>query len=68
MPDEPSTPPPSRSWLDRISQALSGELRSREDLIEELHAAQAKGLISARIGAVTGATAKPFSTDTAPAE
>ncbi len=52
MPDEPSTPPPSRSWLDRISQALSGELRSREDLIEELHAAQAKGLISADTAAM----------------
>jgi magnesium and cobalt transporter len=36
-----------RSWLDRLSQVLSGEPRSREELIEELRAAQANGLMTA---------------------
>jgi magnesium and cobalt transporter len=35
-----------RSWLDRISQVLSGEPRNREELLEELRAAQANGLMS----------------------
>src|ERR1700712_4106469 len=43
--DPPSTTPP-RSWFERITQALSGEPRSREELIEELRAAQANGLMS----------------------
>ncbi|MEO6689066.1 MAG: magnesium/cobalt efflux protein, partial [Dokdonella sp.] len=43
--DPPSTPPP-RSWFERISQALSGEPQSREELIEELRHAQANGLMS----------------------
>ncbi len=34
-----------RSWLDRISSALTGEPSSREDLIELLRDAQADGLI-----------------------
>ncbi|PZQ18743.1 MAG: magnesium/cobalt efflux protein [Rhodanobacter denitrificans] len=42
--DPPSRPP--RTWFGRISQALSGELRSREELIEELRHAQSTGLIS----------------------
>jgi magnesium and cobalt transporter len=42
--DPPSTPP--RSWFERISQALSGEPQSREELIEELRHAQANGLMS----------------------
>lgn len=36
-----------RSWLDRISSALSGEPSSREDLVELLRDAQADGLIAA---------------------
>jgi magnesium and cobalt transporter len=43
--DPPSTPPP-RSWFERLSQALSGEPQSREELIEELRHAQANGLMS----------------------
>src|SRR5262245_16733886 len=35
-----------RSWLDRIGQALSGEPRNRDELLEELRAAQANGLMS----------------------
>ena len=42
--DPPSTPP--RSWFERITQALSGEPQSREELIEELRHAQANGLLS----------------------
>ena len=36
---------PHRSWLDRISAALSGEPTSREDLVELLRDVQADGLI-----------------------
>ncbi len=36
-----------RSWLDRISSALSGEPSTREDLVEILRDAQADGLIAA---------------------
>ncbi len=36
-----------RSWLDRISSALSGEPTSREDLIELLRDVQADGVIGA---------------------
>jgi magnesium and cobalt transporter len=43
--DPPSTPPP-RSWFERITQALSGEPQSREELIDELRHAQANGLLS----------------------
>ncbi len=35
-----------RSWFDRLSQAFSGEPRNREELIAELRAAQANGLMS----------------------
>ncbi|RZA22238.1 MAG: CBS domain-containing protein [Lysobacteraceae bacterium] len=38
---------PRRSWLDRISAALSGEPTSREDLVELLRDVQADGLIAA---------------------
>ena len=38
---------PRRSWLDRISAALSGEPTTREDLIELLRDVQADGLIAA---------------------
>ncbi len=43
--DPPSSPAP-RSWFERITQALSGEPQSREELIEELRHAQANGLMS----------------------
>jgi magnesium and cobalt transporter len=36
---------PRRSWLDRISAALSGEPTSREDLVELLRDVEADGLI-----------------------
>ena len=44
---ELSADKPRRSWLDRISAALSGEPTSREDLIELLRDVQADGLIAA---------------------
>ena len=45
--DPSSTPAPERrSWLERLSQALSGEPRSCEDLVEDLRAAQANGLLA----------------------
>lgn len=48
MPEEPSSSgSPSKSWLERLGQALSSEPRNREELIEELRAAQANGLLSA---------------------
>ena len=40
-------PEKRRSWLDRISSALSGEPTTREDLVELLRDAQADGLIAA---------------------
>ncbi|MBV2209802.1 MAG: CBS domain-containing protein [Thermomonas sp.] len=43
--DEKSADKPHRSWLDRISAALSGEPSSREDLIELLRDVQADGVI-----------------------
>jgi magnesium and cobalt transporter len=42
---EPSAPD-RRSWLERLSQAFSGDPRSREDLIEILRDAQGDGLIA----------------------
>ena len=48
MPEESdSSSAPQRSWFDRLSQALSGEPRNREELIEELHAAHGNGLLGA---------------------
>ena len=48
MPDETdSSAAPQRSWFDRLSQVLSGEPRNREELLEELRAAQANGLLGA---------------------
>ena len=44
---ERSADKPRRSWLDRISAALSGEPTTREDLIELLRDVQADGLIAA---------------------
>lgn len=43
--DHPSTTA-HRSWFDRLSQALSGEPRNIEELLEELRQAQANGLLS----------------------
>jgi magnesium and cobalt transporter len=43
--DHPSTPA-HRSWFDRLSQALSGEPRNIEELLDELRQAQANGLLS----------------------
>jgi magnesium and cobalt transporter len=39
-------PDKRRSWLDRISSALSGEPTTRDDLVELLRDAQADGLIA----------------------
>jgi magnesium and cobalt transporter len=36
-----------RSWLERLGQAFSGELRNREELIEELRHARENGLLDA---------------------
>ncbi len=48
MSEDHSTPGSApRSWLDRLGQALSGEPRNREELLEELRQAQANGLVSA---------------------
>jgi hemolysin (HlyC) family protein len=53
MSDDPSsrTPehpaPDRRSWLERLSQAFSGDPRSREDLVEILRDARDDGLIAA---------------------
>jgi magnesium and cobalt transporter len=43
--DHPS-PTPSRTWLERIGQLVSGEPRNIDELLEELRGAQAKGLLS----------------------
>ena len=43
--DHPSTQP-ARSWMERISQLVSGEPRNIEELLEELRSAQANGLLS----------------------
>lgn len=47
MSDEPDSSPPHerRSWLERLSQAFSGEPQNREDLVEILRDAQANGLV-----------------------
>ncbi len=44
---EKPTEKPRRSWLDRISAALSGEPTTREDLVELLRDVQTDGLIGA---------------------
>ncbi|MBB3229041.1 magnesium and cobalt transporter [Luteibacter sp. Sphag1AF] len=38
--------PTHRSWWDRLGHMFSGEPRNRDELIEELRAAQANGLLS----------------------
>ncbi|HRQ65675.1 MAG TPA: transporter associated domain-containing protein [Xanthomonadaceae bacterium] len=49
MSEDPSSTngPPRRSWFGRLSQALSGEPRNREDLLAELRQAGESGLIAA---------------------
>ena len=52
MPEDDSSLAPDgadkrRSWIDRISAALSGEPTTREDLVELLRDVQADGLIAA---------------------
>src|SRR5690606_3978285 len=52
MSEDDSSPAPEgadkrRSWIDRISAALSGEPTTREDLVELLRDVQADGLIAA---------------------
>jgi magnesium and cobalt transporter len=49
MSEDPSSTVGSahRSWFDRLSQALSGEPRNREELLEELRSAHANGLLPA---------------------
>ena len=46
MSEDPPSPPSHRTWFARLTQALSGEPRSREELIEELRHAQTNGLLS----------------------
>jgi magnesium and cobalt transporter len=46
MSEEPPSSSPQRSWFGRLTHALSGEVSSREELIEELRLAQANGLLS----------------------
>ncbi|GGK11231.1 HlyC/CorC family transporter [Luteimonas terricola] len=43
----PEPPERRRSWLDRLSSAISGDPSSRDDLVELLRDAQADGLIEA---------------------
>ncbi len=58
MPEEDSSPAPSpeddtdiperrRTWLDRLSSAISGDPATRDDLVELLRDAQGDGLIAA---------------------
>ncbi|WP_431634120.1 HlyC/CorC family transporter [Dyella sp. KULCS107] len=48
MNDEPGSTggPAHRSWWDRLGHMFSGEPRNREELVKELRAAQANGLLS----------------------
>ena len=59
MPDDPDSPiPERRTWLERLGQAFSGEVRSREELIEELRTAQSNGLLAVdTLGMIEGAMA-----------
>ena len=43
--DHPSSQP-SKSWLERIGQLVSGEPRNIDELLDELRGAQANGLLS----------------------
>jgi magnesium and cobalt transporter len=46
MSEDPPSTPSHRTWFARLTQALSGEPQSREELIEELRHAQSNGLLS----------------------
>src|SRR6476660_1057922 len=46
MSEDPPSKPSHRTGFARLTQALSGEPQSREELIEELRHAQAHGLLS----------------------
>jgi magnesium and cobalt transporter len=46
MSEDPPSTPSHRTWFARLTQALSGEPQSREELVEELRHAQANGLLS----------------------
>ncbi|TQV63217.1 MAG: CBS domain-containing protein [Halothiobacillaceae bacterium] len=48
-PSSPSSPP--RRWLDRLTQLLSGEPRSRDELFETLENAQERGVLD--VGALS---------------
>jgi magnesium and cobalt transporter len=45
--EPPSSTQSSRSWLERLGHMLGGEPQSREELIDELRAAQGNGLLAA---------------------
>ncbi|KGI78643.1 HlyC/CorC family transporter [Oleiagrimonas soli] len=48
--------PTHKSWWDRLGHLFSGELRSRDELLEELRAAQSNGLLTSdTLGMVEGA-------------
>lgn len=49
MNDDPSSNGSGRSWLDRLSHALTGEPRDREDLVELLRDAQKRNLLDADV-------------------
>ena len=44
--DPPSSSQSQRSWFGRLTHALSGEVSSREELLQELRDARANGLLS----------------------
>ncbi len=46
MSEDPPSSQPQRSWFGRLTHALSGEVSSREELLDELRHAQANGLLS----------------------
>lgn len=46
MSEDPPSSNSHRSWFGRLTHALSGEVSSREELIDELRLAQANGLLS----------------------
>ncbi len=46
MSEEPPSSNAQRSWFGRLTHALSGEVSSREELIDELRLAQTNGLLS----------------------
>jgi len=47
--DADSRPEKSRSWLERLSMALTGEPSSRDELIEVLRASEQRDLLDAEV-------------------